>query len=226
MLIPCTASALQAKDLLSLVAMPLAVAAVSDVTGVPQRDLADITAALNQANVPPQQFVEVVRYLPVALTNDTTAPQFVQFVTSEADRGGSSEAFLQSIAERLRTYGATEIDVVAPRFEPITIAEQPVVIHEQPIVVQQPVVVREPVVVRHQPVVEHHRRVVVQRQPVVVQQEVHVEHGHPHGGPPGQLKKVVGVQTGAEIVHGNGGGPGNGHGNGRGNGNGHGKGKH
>jgi hypothetical protein len=25
---------------------------------------------------------------------------------------------------------------------------------------------------------------------------------HPHGGPPGQLKKAAGVQTGAEIVHG------------------------
>ena len=25
---------------------------------------------------------------------------------------------------------------------------------------------------------------------------------HPHGGPPGQLKKQLGVQTGAEVVHG------------------------
>ena len=25
---------------------------------------------------------------------------------------------------------------------------------------------------------------------------------HPHGGPPGQLKKELGLQTGAEVVHG------------------------
>jgi hypothetical protein len=25
---------------------------------------------------------------------------------------------------------------------------------------------------------------------------------HPHGGPPGQLKKQLGLQTGAEVVHG------------------------
>jgi hypothetical protein len=43
-LIPCTASALQVKDLLALVSMPLAVAAVSNLAGVPQDDL--VNAAL------------------------------------------------------------------------------------------------------------------------------------------------------------------------------------
>jgi hypothetical protein len=37
--------------------------------------------------------------------------------------------------------------------------------------------------------------------PEVVQRVESVKQ-HPHGGPPGQLKKIVGVQTGAEIVHG------------------------
>ena len=31
--------------------------------------------------------------------------------------------------------------------------------------------------------------------------EVVTMHSHPHGGPPGQLKKIEGMQTGAEIVH-------------------------
>ena len=34
-------------------------------------------------------------------------------------------------------------------------------------------------------------------QPVVVR-----AHGNPHGGPPGQIKKQLGLQTGAEVVHG------------------------
>ena len=83
-LIPCSASALQAKDLLSLVTMPLAVAAVSDVTGVSQNDLVNVVTALNQANVPPPQFVEIVRYVPVALVDSATAPQFVQFVDTQS----------------------------------------------------------------------------------------------------------------------------------------------
>jgi len=35
--------------------------------------------------------------------------------------------------------------------------------------------------------------------PVVV---TRVARSHPHGGPPGQLKKELGLQTGAEVVHG------------------------
>jgi len=35
-------------------------------------------------------------------------------------------------------------------------------------------------------------------QPVVVK-EAH--RAHPHGGPPGQLKKQFGLKTGAEVVH-------------------------
>jgi hypothetical protein len=38
--------------------------------------------------------------------------------------------------------------------------------------------------------------------PAAVVDRVAQRRSHPHGGPPGQLKKEVGVQTGAEIVHG------------------------
>lgn len=38
--------------------------------------------------------------------------------------------------------------------------------------------------------------------PVVVRHRLAEVKRHPHGGPPGQLKKQLGVQTGAEIVHG------------------------
>src|SRR5712692_9761749 len=134
-LIPCTASALQAKDLLALVSMPLAVAAVSNLAGVPQGDLINVVSALNQANVPPPQFIEVVRYVPVALVDTNTAPQFVQFVTTQANSGITGDALAMAIADQLRSFGASEIDVIAPRFNPVTIAQQPVII-QQPIVVQ------------------------------------------------------------------------------------------
>jgi len=146
------------NSLLSLVAMPVAVAAVADLAGIPQQQLFDIVAQLNQANVPPPQFVEVVRYVPVAFVNTDTSPQFVEYVTTQVSNGVTGPALATVVADRLRTYGAREINVIAP---------QP-----QPVFVPQPAPVQ-----------------VVQTQ-------------HPHGGPPGQLKKVYGYQTGAQVVHG------------------------
>jgi hypothetical protein len=85
--------------------------------------------------------------------------------------------------------------------------------------------------------------------PDVVRIRIVERRKHPHGGPPGQLKKELGLQTGAEVVHGSkpgrpddrvggkqvspghgkphqkSGGPGKGHGNAHAN-KGHGKGKH
>src|SRR5215212_7134211 len=66
-LLPLRAAALETEDLLALVAMPLAVAAVSELTDVPENQLIDVVTLLNDAQVPPAQFVEVVRYAPVAL---------------------------------------------------------------------------------------------------------------------------------------------------------------
>ena len=48
-------------------------------------------AALNQANVPPAQFVQVVDYVPVALTADN-APQLVQFVREQTNSGVQAPA--------------------------------------------------------------------------------------------------------------------------------------
>src|ERR1700682_263622 len=111
-----SAFALSTKDLLSLVAMPLAVAAVSNVTGVPQQDLTNVVSALNQGNVPPQQFVEVVRYTPVVLTNQNTAPQFVDYVTTQVNQGVTGDALATAIANQLRTYGVQDINVTNPQF--------------------------------------------------------------------------------------------------------------
>lgn len=155
--------ALQADELLELIAMPLAVAAVAEMVEVPARDLADVVALLNRADVPPAQFVEVVRYVPVAFVAEQQSATFVHYVRTSVDSGIRGSALVNTIEQRIRTYGFPdlELDVVAPR------------------------------------VVTFDRMV-----PDVVITRVGELKRHPHGGPPGQLKKVAGVQTGAEIVHG------------------------
>lgn len=153
-------------DPLALIAMPLAVAAASQITGVPQDELANFVAALNQANVPPVQVVEVLRYVPVALAVDDGQP-FLTFVHEQTTRGIVGPALTPVIVEELRTYYPpdTQITVSAPAPQRTIIAEGDFV-------------------------------------PQFVATRVQEVRAHPHGGPPGQLKKQLGLQTGAEVVHG------------------------
>src|SRR5687768_7786973 len=156
------AAALDNHDWLSLVAMPLAVAAVSEITDVPTNELIDFVTTLNQADVPPPQFIEVVRYVPVVLADETIRPQFVTFLETQVSQGVTRSALAEAIAVHLRNNASVEeINVTAPR------------------------------------IVEVNQIV-----PPVVVTRVQKIKTHPHGGPPGQLKKARGVQTGAEIVHG------------------------
>lgn len=150
-------------DPLSLIAMPLAVAAVSQLAGIDSGQLFGLISSLNRASMPAPQFVEIVRYSPMVLLDRD--PQFVTFVTREVDRGIVRTALARSIADRYRTYGLTEIDVVAPRRVRIVRDQNDFL-------------------------------------PPVVVTRVAERRAHPHGGAPGQLKKDLRVQTGAEIVHG------------------------
>lgn len=149
-------------DPLSLIAMPLAVAAVAELTDIPMGELASFVSLLNRGSVPPPQFVQVVRYAPVALYD--TQPQFLTFVTTQVGDGVRGPVLARSIADRYVEYGFDEINVAAP---PIT-------------------------------------QIVQQRQylPPIVTTRLAETRTHPHGGPPGQLKKQLGLQTGAEVVHG------------------------
>lgn len=156
-------------NLLALVAMPLAVAAVSEITDVPTNELLDMVSLLNRADVPPVQFVEVVRYVPVALVvEDTTQPRFIQIIQEREQSGLRGIQLVTFIEDRLRLYGlptTVNFNVTAPRVvEIVDTVEDPIV-------------------------------------PVFVRTRVAQLHAHPHGGPPGQLKKQRGVQTGAEVVH-------------------------
>lgn len=162
---PRPAAALETDDLLSLVAMPLAVAAVSEVTDVPAAELIDIVSLLNDAAVPPPQFIEVVRYVPVALVVENDEPNFVEFVRTRTQSGIRGDTLVTIIEDRYRTvYGLPEVQLVSP----------------------PQVVVRDDFDRDFVPVVVHTRIAEVKR--------------HPHGGPPGQVKKQLGLQTGAEVV--------------------------
>jgi hypothetical protein len=254
------AQAFSTKDFLSLIAMPLAVAAVSDLNGVPQDQLSNVVYTLNQAEVPPTEFVQVVRYVPVALVGQPVVPQeetFTQWLDAQTVTG---PALVTRIDRRLSTtYGVTQVirptevvyvddsyipDVVVTRLQPIdpvSVAAMPLAVAAvselagvpanqlgdlafmlnqaavppaqfvevvsyapQTLVVQQPVA---------QPAFVDFVRTQTQqgvRGPALVtainqelpRYSVAAARVHPHGGPPGQLKKQLGLQTGAEVVHG------------------------
>jgi hypothetical protein len=159
---PVVMSYIEPLDPLALVAMPLAVAAVSELAGIPRDDLFSLVSTLNRAYVPPAQFVEIVRYSPVVLVDPVYQPQFTRFVTAEYDRGLYGREYATVVANQLRTYGVDGINIESPQL-----------------------------VVRRDAIV-----------PTVVTRQVDYRRNHPHGGPPGQLKRDLGLQTGAEVVHG------------------------
>jgi hypothetical protein len=279
MVIPARLPAFSTQDALGLVAMPLAVAAVSDVPAVPQDQLADIVATLNQADVSPVQFVEVVRYIPVTYGQTASGPTFAEFVRTETSNGITGPALVTSITRRLQTtynvtprYLTTEEPttfVVERDYIPTTtfVNANPLALIALPLAVAavsdisgipqsqladlvstlnnaNVPVVQEIQVIRYvpvafaadngQPFVEFVQTqvdqgitgpalvpVVTQRiQTFVPQQRIvwapasqrtviderFIEpvqvRMHPHGGPPGQIKKQLGLQTGAEVVHG------------------------
>lgn len=115
LLVPPAALALENEDVLSLVAMPLAVAAVSEINKVPTSELQDVVTMLNAAAVPAPQFIEITRYMPVALTADRTQPEFANFVRLRTGEGQRGSVLVSSIAEQLRTYGLPELDLAVTK---------------------------------------------------------------------------------------------------------------
>jgi hypothetical protein len=137
------------SDPLSVILLPLAVAAVSDVAGVSSNELANLVASLNNANVPPTQMVEVLRYVPVAVTPDN-GPQFVQFVQQQTSQGVTGPALVPVVVQQLRTYYPAQTQIVIS--EPVRVRQlQPV---PQTVVVDQNFI--PPAVVTH--IREHPQR--------------------------------------------------------------------
>jgi hypothetical protein len=252
LLVPIQLTALSTQDVLALVAMPLAVAAVADGSGIPEEQLVDVVATLNQANVPPVQFVEVVEYVPVAVVQPAQ-PTYVEFIRTETSRGITGPALVTSIRRQYQTTTQTETT------DPLALIALPLAVAAVSEVTGVPLdqladlvatlnsanvpVAQEIQVIRYVPValaadtgpqfvdfvqtqvtqgvtgqalvpvvVERLQTFYPQPQQIVVSapaQRVIVDddfvrpvRAHPHGGPPGQLKKQLGLKTGAEVVHG------------------------
>ena len=162
-LIPTTAQAIENEDLLAVVAMPLAVAAVSEVTDVPMNDLIDMVTLMNDADVPPAQFIEVVRYAPSALLVETTETRLPQFMRVQYDNGVRGTALVNTIEEQFQVYGIDVVDLDVDKPRNIDVDARFL--------------------------------------PASVVRDLAERKSHPHGGPPGQLKKERGLKTGAEVVH-------------------------
>lgn len=166
------------NDPLSLIALPLAVAAVSDISGVPQDQLANLVTTLDNANVPPIQEIQIIRYAPVALVDQNGQP-FIAYVQQQVAQGVIGPALVPAVVQQLQTYypAQTQITVAAPPpVAPTSVAVAPA---PQPAFVEREFA-----------------------PPPVAISRVQEFRAHPHGGPPGQLKKELGLQTGAEVVHG------------------------
>lgn len=150
--VPLQASPPGNEDLLALVAMPLAVAAVSEIGEISTSDLIDVVTLLNDANVPPAQFVEVVRYAPAALLVDTE-PAFDDVLREQIAQGTRGPALVPVIERHYVSLGLRDLDLDAPRV--VTVVDERFI-------------------------------------PAVVTTRIAERKAHPHGGPPGQLKKKAG----------------------------------
>jgi hypothetical protein len=94
------------EQVLSYAAMPLAVSNVCDVRGVQNDQVALLVSHMNRANVPPEAFIDVFRYVPVALVlNSGRRPDFVQWVGSEVDQGVMGDELVTVMERRLTSYG-------------------------------------------------------------------------------------------------------------------------
>jgi hypothetical protein len=93
------------NDVLSYVAMPLAVSSVCDVRGVQTDRVGELVTYMDQANVAPSDFVDVFRYVPVALVMRTDRrPDFVAWVHGEVDRGVVGVDLVTGMERQLGTY--------------------------------------------------------------------------------------------------------------------------
>lgn len=159
------AMALDTTHAVTLVEMPVAVTRVAEVQTVEQALFGELLDLLFDVELPPAEFIDIVRYAPVLLVEDRNPDQnLIELIQLRQAQGLEGAALAQLVRQDLRTWGIpieSEIRVVdLPR---VTTAEF---------------------------------------FPQIVVDRIGYDNVHPHGGPPGQVKKRLGLQTGAEVVHG------------------------
>jgi hypothetical protein len=212
------------RTILFLIEMPLAVATVSDY-GVPQDRLGRFCSTLNRGYLPPEQFVDTVRYAPQVIVE---RPDFVPFLEVQIGNGITGIRLFDVIHPQLTAYVAprevfSPSYVLADQYIPQTVrtrysqarvngfVQQPAFIPQPMVQQQQPVYVPpQPVYTRQQQQRSRHQAPNVARsvqQPVVIQSPQVAQAPRVVHIPPGQAKKEA-RQAEAARVHGQGHGKG------------------
>ena len=95
--------------------MPLAVSDVTAVRGVQTDQVGRLVSLLDQAQVSPQGFIDVFRYVPVALVYNTGGrPDFVNWVQSQVDNGITGDRLVAVMERQLTMYGSRSVVTVSP----------------------------------------------------------------------------------------------------------------
>jgi hypothetical protein len=208
------------RTILYLVEMPLAVANVSDY-GVPQDRLARFCGTLNRGYLPPEQFVDTVRYAPEVIVD---RPDFVPFLDAQIGNGITGLRLFAVINRRLPSYQAPR-QAFSPSYvlndqyvpQPVrtrwaqartnpAFAQQPAYqqpVYQQPVAQQPSYIPPQPAYARQQQ--QHFRRqapTVVRSvpQPAMIQNPQVVQMPAPQVVriPPGQAKKEARQAQGGE----------------------------
>lgn len=165
MAVAVPAAALDQDRLVRLAEMPVAVARVAEVESVPDELFREFLLLLRDSDMAPAEFVDIVRYLPVALTEESPGEEsLVEFVRVRQSSGTTGDRLAQALREEMRVRGV-------PIDRRVTLVNVPDASASDFF-------------------------------PDVVIERTARDRAHPHGGPPGQVKKELGLQTGAEVVHG------------------------
>src|SRR5262249_30688753 len=103
-------------ETLSYVAMPLAVSDVTAVRGVQTDQVAQLVTLMDEAQVSPQGFIDVFRYVPVALVyNNGNQTNFVNWVQGQINDGVTGDRLVTVMERRLTTYGNNVVRVSEAR---------------------------------------------------------------------------------------------------------------
>ncbi len=89
-----------------LIEMPLAVATVADLDGIREDDLGHFCGALNRGYLPPEQFVDTVRYAPEVFVE---RPDFVPFIEAQIGNGVIGIQLYDTIYPRIPSYSTRSI---------------------------------------------------------------------------------------------------------------------
>jgi hypothetical protein len=89
-----------------LIEMPLAVATVADLDGIREDDLGHFCGALNRGYLPPEEFVDTVRYAPAVFVE---RPDFVPFIEAQIGNGVIGIQLYDTIYPRLPSYSTRSI---------------------------------------------------------------------------------------------------------------------